>query len=107
MLPAIQSMAQRIHQQSLNPNSPTYQQDLYAPLSQDVINQATQALQPYLALLQQQAVEQIADNQAGLPNESLSTGSGGRTQKPPSEMTPEERQRIAFQRKKKALQGQY
>ena len=107
MLPAIQAMAQRLHQAGLNPNSPTYQQDLYAPLSQEVILQAAETLKPYLTLIQQQAVEQIADQQAGLPNDSLAGGGGGRTQKNPADMTPEERKEMAFQKAGKKLQGQY
>lgn len=107
MQPALQAMAQRLYERTLNPNDPDYATKLNAPVDRQMVTQAAAALGPYLKSLGQQRQEALADKQAKLPNESVAGGPGGRVKQATKDMTPEDRKQEVFNRAKKKLQGQY
>lgn len=96
--PTLQHATQWLIGRGLNPRDPEYHQKLHAPASRQQVAEAARLIKPFLATLQQQALEKAADEQAQHPAASLADGPGGRAQKSIEDMTPEERRRTAFAR---------
>lgn len=91
---ALLERCQEVLDASLSPRDPDYQRKRDAPFTPEVVKQATTELAPhlkqYLAKPPDGGGEEEDDKQ--IPAASIAGGQGGRVQKKPEDMTPEEKQ---------------
>lgn len=88
---ALQSMAVRMHQESLNPNDPEYDVKYQMGASPEVVQQVADAMKPFLTTASDNAVDDEVNRQQTMPQGAPPEGPGGRPQAALEEMSLEER----------------
>ena len=91
LMPIFRNMVQHHIDRRLSPTDPNYEAKRGQPASRDVQQLALRDVRNLLTVLSQRGMEQVADQQANLPNATAGEGMGGRAQTPAGDMTRDQR----------------